>query len=368
MAFYNKFIFIGDIGIAKDKEKFYNSFLNDKGTWRSSKINFMIKESDHNAVFVELFGGYMADGKGKVFSKDLENNNIEIPWADRNNTETLKMVADMKKFKVNFGEQKEFITEFDMIECLKDELPKITKPVVITGQIKHKEYKGKYTDVFIIKTIRLAKEDEKNKLSANIEIYYSKDSLDTDDFKEEKIIKLAGFVPQYIDKETGIKYMPHPFILSAKKLDFTNEKHVEKFEFLKKYLTVKTKTYVHIPWQMTVFRGADEVDWNESMLTKAQKEQVAFGLSSVDDFKPKSNMLGGNIYEYRLTKPLLVGDFSEGVVDSEIKIEEFENNNVFTPVEKTEKFKKPKEEKLIEQKVESKVDEVISKDDEDLFS
>jgi len=366
MAFYSKFVFIGNIGIAKDKEKFHSTFLNAKETWVSSRINFMVKESDHNGVFVELFGGYQADSKGRIFSMDLDNNKIEVPWALRDDTETLKMVADFKKFKSDLGEQKEFITEYQMIEHLKDVLPTITDRVVVTGSVKKEYYKGKYNDKYIIQTIRIAKEDEKNKLSVSMDIFYSKDSLDSSDFKDEKVLRLTGYVSQYIDKDVKTKYMPQQFILSAKKLDFENEKHVAKYDFLKKYITVKGKTYVHIPWQMSIFRGADEVEWDESMLTKDQKEAVAFGLSTVDNFKPRSNALGDNIFEYRLIKPLLTGIFSEGVMDTEMKIDEFEED-VFKPVEKTEKFKEPKEEKKVEPKFD--IDKIVEDDeDEDLFS
>ncbi|HEY5561974.1 MAG TPA: hypothetical protein VIK72_09525 [Clostridiaceae bacterium] len=366
-AFYSKFVFIGALGIAKDKSKFHNTFLNSpKDTWASARINFMVKESDHNGVFVELFEGYQVDGKGKIFSKDLDFNNIEVPWGVRESEETLKMVADFKKFKADLGESKVFLSGYEMIEHLNVVLPTITDRVVVTGSVKKEYYKGKYNDKYIIQTIRLAKEDEKSKLSVSMDIFYSKDSLDSSDFKDEKVIRLSGFVSQYIDKDVKTKFMPQQFILSAKKLDFENEKHVAKFDFLKKYITVKGKTYVHIPWQMSIFRGADEVEWDESMLTKAQKEAIAFGLSTADNFKPRSNALGDNIFEYRLIKPLLTGEFSEGVMDTEMKIEEFEED-VFKPVEKTEKFKEPKEEKKVEQKFD--IDKIVEDDeDEDLFS
>jgi len=365
MAFYSKFVFIGALGIAKDKDKFHNTFLNKKETWVSSRVNFMVKESDHNGVFVELFGGYQADGKGRIFSMDLDNSKIEVPWKDREDTETLKMVADFKKFKADLGEAKEFLAEYDMIEYLKDVLPSITERVVVIGSVKKEYYKGNYNDKYIIQTIRFAKEDEKNKLSVSMDIFYSKDSLDTSDFKEEKVLRLTGYVSQYIDKDIKTKFMPQQFILSAKKLDFENDKHVAKFDFLKKYITVKGKTYVHMPWQMSIFRGADEVEWDESMLTKDQKEAVAFGLSTAESFKPRSNALGGNIFEYRLIKPLLSGVFSEGVMDTELKVEEFEED-IFRPVEKTEKFKEPKEDKKIEPKF--NIDTIVEDEDDDLFS
>ena len=44
---------------------------------------------------------------------------------------------------------------------------------------------------------------------------------------------------------------------------------------------------------------------------------VDCGMATIDEYKPKGGyVLGNNITELRLAKPLLMGDFASGVVDS----------------------------------------------------
>lgn len=355
MGFTNTFAFVGNIQIPRDKEKFYSEFLNPKGTWQSARINFLVKESDTNGMFVELFGGFQADGKGNVYSMDIENNKIEFPWSDRNDEETIKMIANYKKFRFNLGEQVEFITEYDAIRYLAEKLPTITDRIVVTGVVKKEPYKNKFNTRFVIQNVRLAKEDEKNKLSSTMDIFYSKESLDDGVFKEDKLLYLNGYLSQYI-KDEGIKYVPHQFVLNAKKVDFENDKHKARFNMLKKYLTVTGKNFVHIPWNINIYRGAEEVEFDESMLTKAQKEQIEFGLATIDDFKPRGNILGDNVFEYKLAKPVLKGNFVDGVIDTELKITEFEEQ-IYTPVAKTEKFQESE-----------KPNEQSDNEDDDLFN
>ena len=96
------------------------------------------------------------------------------------------------------------------------------------------------------------------------------------------------------------------------------------------YIDIKNKTMVHIPWDIVLLRGAEEAEFDESMLTAKQKEQIELGLKTLDDFKPKGNILGDRVNEYRLFDPKLTGDFADGLVDTEEKVSEVEEK-IFVP-------------------------------------
>jgi len=361
MAMQNRFTFIGELGIAKDKERFCKDY--DNGTWISSRLSFMVKKSNNNAVFVELFGGCQKDGKGTVNTFDTEKNKIEIPWKDRNNEETLNMIADWKKYKFNLGEEKIFVTEYDAVQYLKETLPTLNKKVVAYGDLKVEEYNGNFNTKFILKGIRLASEEEskKNKLTLNADLYYAKDSLDVSDFKEEKVLRLTPYISQHVSKEVGNGFFPlKGVILNAKKIDFENELQKKKVEYIKNKLTVKGKTYVHLPWAISIMRGAEEVDFDESMLTKDQLVEIELGISSIDDFKPKKKPLGNDVFEFRLVKPLLTEDFKDGAIDTELTIDEFEDK-IYKATPKTEKFDGTKK------KQSTPTTPIVNDDDEDLF-
>ena len=112
-----------------------------------------------------------------------------------------------------------------------------------------------------------------------------------------------------------------------------------------------------------MINGAEEVEFDESQLTKAQREQLELGIRTLDDFKPKGAILGGRVNEYRLFDPKLTGDFADGLVDTEMKESEFEEM-VYAPAvdEKLDDVVEKAEAKTEESKVEE-----ATIDDDDLF-
>ena len=67
-------------------------------------------------------------------------------------------------------------------------------------------------------------------------------------------------------------------------------------------------------------------------LTEQQREQVELGISKMEDFKPRGNILGDREKELRLVKPILTGEFEEckTAADSGYTAREFEDE-IWTP-------------------------------------
>ena len=86
----------------------------------------------------------------------------------------------------------------------------------------------------------------------------------------------------------------------------------------------------HLLWECVMLNGSEAVEFDESQLTKAQKEQVELGIRKLEDFKPAGSIFGDRINEYRLFDPKLTGDFADGLVDTEMTVSEFEEV-IFAP-------------------------------------
>lgn len=322
------FRFVGDILYPKDNspKPFVKTFLGGNNNNTSMAIlNLGLKASENNLAFVELFGSVQS------VIKTLNNNNekIEVDWNDRFNESIVKDIPFFKKYIIDLGEgfeRQEFIAPYDAIIYLKDNLPKYKGKLLVTGQWVKQPYNGKFYDKFQAQNFYAVSDDTKNKLTITVDIYYNKNSVDDRDFKSEKRIYLDGYIKQYINKEEGIKYLPQQFVLDGSKINFNDEKHVKLFDYRRKYMTTDKKTVVHMLWDVNYFNGADIVEFDESQLTKAQKEQIELGLATIDTFKPKGNIYGNRVSEFRLIKPNLTGDFAEGIVDTEMTIKEFEDN------------------------------------------
>ena len=114
---------------------------------------------------------------------------------------------------------------------------------------------------------------------------------------------------------------------------------------------------------MVLLRGAEEVDFDESMLTDKQREQVELGIKKVEDFKPRGNIYGDKVFEYRLYDPQLKWDYADGPVDTEMKEKEF-MDMVYQAIQEEKVADLDKEEEK-EEAVESKKEADV--EEEDLF-
>ena len=357
-----RFNFIGTMMFPKKEAK--RPFVKEmeKNGRKMLSMNFGIKESDNNMAFVEAF-----DGEQDVIkSKNTDNENIEIKWKDRFDEDVVSTVASYRRTTVDLGEdfggRHEFITMYDAIEYMKENLPKYNGKVTVTGQMVKEPYNGKYFDKFKIQSVYAVDDDKKNRLLITADIYYNKNSIDMADWKTEKKIVLDGYIQQYINKDEGNKFIPQQFVFNATKYDENNEKHKQLLEYKLKYIDISKKTMQHLLWECVMLNGAETVEFDESQLTKAQKEQIELGVRTLNDFRPAGSIFGDRVTEYRLFDPKLVGDFADGLVDSGMSASEFEEEiYVMATDEKLDDVIKKAEKK--EEKVEVDSEPEVSEDD-----
>lgn len=353
MSYQARFNFVGTPIIPKQKSDTKRPFCkelikkDEKGKKREMlSMTFGVKESDSNMAFVEAFDSVQETIK----TMDSNNEKFDVAWEDRFDKEIINQVASYRKYIVDLGEdhggRQEFITVYDMIKHLQEHLPSYEGRVVVTGQFTRDWYgkKEMYFSKFRIQNVFAAPEERKSRLMITADLFYNKDSFDDSDYDENKKITLDCYIEQYINKDEGRKFVPIQVVFSGAKYDMENERHKKLLEYKMKYIKVKNKDMVHIPWEMVLLRGAEEADFDESMLTDAQKEQIELGIKTLDDFKPKGNIYGDRIDEFRLYDPKLDGDFVDGLLEADDKGSEFEER-IYQP---------PKDETLDEAKSNSK--------------
>ena len=387
MSYQSRFSFCGTPVIPKQKADTKRPFCKEiskkdektKETKKMLSMTFGIKETDMNMAFVEAF-----DSQQKVIkTMDVDNEKMDVDWDDRFDEDIIEKVANYRKYIVDLGDEhggrQEFITAYDMIEHLREHLPNYDGRVVVTGQFTRDWYAKKktYFSKFRIQNVFAAPEERKNRLLLTMDLFYNKSSLDDSDFDENKKMTLDCYIEQYINKDEGRKYVPIQVVFSGAKYDLENEKHKKLFDYKMKYIKVKNKNMVHIPWEIVLLRGAEEAEFDESMLTDSQREQVGLGIKSVDDFRPKGNIYGDRIDEFRLFEPKLEGDYADGVLECDDTADEFEEK-IFVPAadetmeeaKKNSKSAKSKSKKDEDDDDEPPFDKDEDKDDvdeEDLF-
>lgn len=368
LNFNSRFKFVGDLGIPKKQERFYVERDGKTSDTGSVSINFYVEDKKNNSKgWVELFG-YK---NPSIRTLDTDNKQIEISWSDRLDPDVIKEVAGFKKLYVNLGEEfggfQTFITEYDMIQYLNTYLPKYSGKVEVKGNIEKNYYNGTVRDRYNITSVYAAAQDKKPMLEVEMVLFYNNSSVDKSDLAKEQKVRVEALVEQYsrIDKKRMLFHQP--VVLSQAAYDMENEAHARIWNNRLDYLTKKIpskKKYAMMKWKCRLVNGAEEIPFDESMLTNAQKEQIMLGVKTVEDFAPKKSVYGPTINEIRLVEPILDGDFADGIVECEESNDEIESRiftgeNVETVEDMMKSAEKPK--KVSEPAVEEDDDE------EDLF-
>ena len=159
----------------------------------------------------------------------------------------------------------------------------------------------------------------------SVPLTYWKDCIDKSDLKETGKININGYVLQFATKEEGDKFLPFSVVFDTTKYNMEIPKHKALYEYKMEFVDVKDKTPQTMLWDVRVVNGAQEVEFDESQLTKLQKMQIELGEATLDDFRPRGQIFGSRLSELRLNKPLAQGDFADGMVDTGYKLSEFED-------------------------------------------
>lgn len=360
-----RFNFVGTVMLPKEDAKRPFVKRMDKNGKGMLSLNFGIKESDNNMAFVEMFGSE----QDVIQTVNVDNEKIEVKWRDRFDESVASIVSNLRKTTVDLGEEyggrKEFLSTYDAIEFIQENLPGYKGKICVTGRMDKQWYKDKYYDKFVIQNIYSVDEERNNRLTIVADVYYNKDSVDKDDWKSDKRIALDGFIQQYINKDEGVKYVPHRFIFNASKYDPDNERHQNLLKYKLKYIDITKKSMQHLQWECVLINGSEKIEFDESQLTKAQKEQIELGVRKLEDFRPAGSIFGERINEYRLFDPKLTGDFADGLVDTEMSVKEFEELIYVPPVDEKLDDVVKKAEKSVDEELPFKPEPEVS--DDDLF-
>lgn len=325
---YARFNFCGKVSVSRKAPMVKRDTLK---TSEKISINFGIKAGT-NMGYVKL-EGFKND---VIKTLDPNMKSIEVDWADRFDEDVIKNVSSIKKFTVNLGERKEFITEWDMIEYLESALTGYEDDIVVTGQFVLRPGTGKYSDQvyreFQIQNVYMPSEKDTPHLTMNLDLYYDKDSMDKSSLKDDGKIFMHCYTPMYSKADNARKMFLIDTVFNTAVFDMSKPKHKAIYDYKMRYLETKSRNPVHMNWQIAVVNGAEEVEFTMDSLTEQQKEQVELGISKMEDFKPRGNIFGERVNELRLVKPILTGEFEEckAAADSEYTAREFEDE-IYAP-------------------------------------
>lgn len=364
----NTFNFTGKIASCKESDKFKpytNGKLNETSAWskNSIKFNVICGTNRHLVESQCLYPNDINSASIRTFSKGGENPDgtrtkgevIDVAYADRNKPDVIANVASFKKFVVDtevagrrrslefaIGKFKdgtiadsemdalgvhsiaeaeaaleksnkkkhEFIWEYDFIEFLNDKL--INNPAIkdwiwhISGEYKleYSEKNNQWYRKFVVQKIYRADDSSEPKSEGTLTIVFNKDAVDDADFAETGKVHINGYLGQYLGKP----YKKTCFAPTAFTADGSKDDVAKKLAMgFKKKFTFPDSCdceWREIGVVTSIIDGVQKAELTEDMLTDEQRENIEFGLITMEDVIKE---LGRDIYGERVQDIVLTG-------------------------------------------------------------
>lgn len=353
----NTFDFVGKIVPCKETENFKpyetKQFTNSDWGLKTLKFNVVCGTNRHLVEISELVNVKNPDSmKVYTFSKGgqdedgnpIKGEKMEIAFKDRTKPSVVEKVANFKKFvidtelpnrrqalekaieKFNDGsitdeqmeklgvhsveeaeselaasekKRKEFITAYDFIDAVNKVVnnPKAKDMIFrITGTIDldYADSKDQWYRHLNVQRIYRAADDTPVESKAHYTVVFNSEAVDDVDFEETKKIHIEAATEQYLSKFKEKFFAPITFTIDGTKDEKKAKFVAKKFTFPDDY----EGEYREIGIECTMLNGSQKVELTEDMLTEEQKENIEFGLCTMEDIIKE---MGGDIYGDRIT-------------------------------------------------------------------
>ncbi len=260
--------------------------------------------------------GSVNSGKMKIYTQTkaeggAKSQQLEVPFADRANPEILSRVAYFRKFGINLnkpGEDKnpandhEYLFEGDFMNALRklmDNPNFVGRRVRIKGtmDIQYGESTGVFYRTFTPTRIWFAGDEEKDMMKLSIDLIYGADAIEEGD----EILRVNCYHRYYDanyrkDACKGQTTCPIPFVVRDPKI----------FDMVRRRFTnfPDECTFAKLDATLDVINGTETVALTYDDLSDDAKENIDFGLSTLED---EIRLAGGTVFGDRVTELRFAG-------------------------------------------------------------
>lgn len=356
----NNFEIVGKLSIGKESEKFtpYEERSFPSG-WGKARLLFNVQAAENRHMLTSE-GMYKEDGTGIIHSftkgsvdekthERIKGEKIQIPWKDRHKSETLEKIAEFKKYIVDLEKygrryelqdalkkqeegtltdeelqslgvtdlaqaledskkkRKEFISEYDyavyLNKLIKSDKLK-DKVFKVLGEIVYNESNGKIYKKLVPSRIYLVDDKEDQTSTAQVTVFYNKESLDENSYEDSKKYYLNGFVRNY----DGQRKMDISFPVQLVIDDSKEDEKVQKFnKLLASQFTVDDDSWKEFGVKVKLLDGAQKAEITEDMMSDFQKQMLELDMMTLDEIKAEIRKeTGGEIYGDKVQEMVVV--------------------------------------------------------------
>lgn len=344
----NTFEFIGTISPCKETDKFkpYETMRYNNSDWGNKHIKFnavcgnnrhlvevsaLVNVADPDSMTIYTYGKSGVDNDGNKFKGE----NLRIPFKDRFKEDIISQVAEYRKFVVDtelpsrrfqlekaidkfkdgsitdeqmnnldvhsleecekaYAESKkkhhEFISAYDFIDFLNkfvnnEKIKNMKFKITGTYELTYNEKSDIWYRSLSVQRIYRQNDDAEITSAATFGFVFDENAVDDNDFDETKKIHINGYIGQYLNNYKKFCFSPMTLTIDGNGSD-TNYK--KALGFKKKFVFSPEDDdhkYREIGLVCNMLNGSQEVELTEDMLSDEQRENLEFGLITMEDIK-----------------------------------------------------------------------------------
>jgi len=322
-----RFTFVGDLSVKEDGSRpYYRSGTSKNGNPYAS-VSLGVVASQNNRAYVEAFGVQL----DKIKTMSVNGERMTVDWENRKDDSVVNDVAYYRKNLLRTSNiDEEFVSTLDFCKAIKDNIADLKDGAyAFYGNVEKNVYEGKVSDRFIVQNIAPA--NSKNGLTIMGDFYFNADSIDASEFSDNKKVYVNGYIKQWFSDVKAQKFIEQQLVIDASNINFDVDAEKNLFNYKLRQIhcsyedgkiknSIKSGLY-KIPVVCRYVNGAEEIPFDESELTPNQKEAIALGLKTVDDFKPNGKIYGNRITEWRLVDFRLNGEYADGALESDEELD-----------------------------------------------
>lgn len=309
------------------KDTFPGAQQKEGKTWKHVRSSFGVASGEGNINYVQIDGGYKTD-KPILYLLDTDFKPMQIDWEDRFNEEIIETVSQNRKLTAQIKKdengkviKKEFLSEIDLEEYLKENLENGME-VIVQADVEYSEWEEKQYTNYKIRSIYLNEPRKKNGVDIPARPHeatlrqtyllndYSLEKGWAKELEKNGSVMVNAFVPEYVStvningeyvevKETWA--FPRRFKVQLPE-KISEEKLPKLMALYKKLFFVKKDTVREISLVMKLNEGYEESS-GEVEITPEMQELIDCGIMTEEEVMQDITIRGDKVSEVIFVKP-----------------------------------------------------------------
>ena len=327
----SNFEIVGKLKAMKGSDKF-NPFETkdfDSG-WQNTRLRFNVISAT-NRIAVEIAGGkWKDDSRNKIVTFAKAENGAkaqrtEVSWDKRRDAEIIAGIAPWRVYTVDlltYDERKnaEDKTEKKYQFLEKTEMATLVNKIITSGKyddclfkltgdvdFQYSAKENRYYRTFSVNRIYKVSNDTAPKAEMNINVFYTNDAVNADNYDESKKYYVDCYTDYYFNQIKANRFVPMQLVINRNENEAQAAGFKRKFEDFDDEAVVRKRGFV-----CDIIDGAEQRSITIDDLDDATREDIALGLISVEDaIKSVGGVMNGNYVSELRIKSLASAKQSE---------------------------------------------------------